>query len=318
MIPIQICCHSLFQKHEHFWTWITLTIYKPFLWNQPIIAFHKALDIFKNPSSVKQFTKSSTPFATSHDFIRIQYSIDIRWSTHTVIRSRQLNLLSSGHLSTALKNAQEGFLTDHYTSSDQHNSQHATYLNINESSLRVNALERSLSTALLSTFDSLALLESIKINPKFKPWVTQDILNTMKRRDAAYQVSLATNSPVDHAIYKQLRNNVSNSLCTAKNKYTVDKLRSGVDPQSSSHELSNLGLTMKRLPSQFKFFTPTFLNSHFANTTYTQIWLYESHYAGDTQRHYHLDVWKGWFRRHFKQDAQTFITPLSSTCHSSS
>lgn len=89
---------------------------------------HKALDLFtvKNFSSVKQLAKSSKPYVTSHDFIGIQYSIDIRRLAPTVIRFRQLNRLSSEHLSTDLMHALEGCTTDDHTHSNQHDSHNTT------------------------------------------------------------------------------------------------------------------------------------------------------------------------------------------------
>lgn len=96
----------------------------------------------------------------------------------------------------------------------------------------VDCAQSNLTKDLISAYDSVAPLRSIKLSSKRKSWVSPGIRALMKKRDATYKTATHSGLDPDAERFKALRAQVRNALDTAKNQYIASKLSQADDEEA--------------------------------------------------------------------------------------
>ena len=176
------------------------------LWRIPTV--HTWIDLFlvNDEEAINYYKKSSSPFAVGHDFIEIGYKCLGSSKKPKTFWARNLKNLDSDAL-TALINLNLERLCPSKPQSP--NNPVSTVNNVNNfspvgsvnidmnvnninTSIDVNCLLCSLSTAITSSFDAVAPLKKILSKPRKKPWVSPKIRTDMNWRDRAFKTARQT------------------------------------------------------------------------------------------------------------------------------
>ena len=82
----------------------------------------------------------------------------------------------------------------------------------------IDTIEKKVTIALQTTFDKFALIRTITITHKMKPWVMPAMFKAMKERGLAFKRASLSHCPIDINENKHLRSKDSYSLEIAKRK----------------------------------------------------------------------------------------------------
>lgn len=180
---------------------------------------HTHLDLFivGDPSQVRDYRKSPSPFIDGHDFIELDLDCPRPPIVRKVITSRQLTKINQPDLLALLS---------------QSLTQPQKHLTADLSGADCDQMARSLSSSIISAFDNTAPVKSIHLSTRRKPWVSPQILSLMRHRDRLYNAYRRSGASADLDIYRRARSTVSNQLDTARNRYLGNKLAAATDLKS--------------------------------------------------------------------------------------
>ncbi len=90
----------------------------------------------------------------------------------------------------------------------------------------------SFKSAFLEISDRHAPVKSLRLKDRFNPWIDNNIVKLMYKRDYIKEQAVVKQCPILWNEYKQIRNNVTNAIKTAKKEYySQEVLQCGNDPK---------------------------------------------------------------------------------------
>ena len=235
---------------------------------------HTWLDLFiiRGAAELISYEKSDAPFIAGHDLIELKLRFLKQPHVSKKVVTRKLCYVDRGIL---------------------HNKFNQNFESLSRASLHIPALSgpseslfsttytlptvpadlplgstlepayNTLSTAILTTYNSLAPKREVTVSSRRKPWVSHELRLLMKERDRAYKRAAATGFQGDFIHFKQMRSQVSNLLDTAKNSHIANQLADARNARDKWKELRKFGVVGKRLPSPFSHFSADTLSRHY-------------------------------------------------------
>ena len=104
-----------------------------------------------------------------------------------------------------------------------------------------NEMWNSWKHLLMSVIDKHATLKTKRIRNNRSPWITNELLREIYKRDFLKKKATSTNDPLIWKEFKDARNKVNNSIKKAKRKYFSEKLDAGkCDPHKTWRLINEL------------------------------------------------------------------------------
>ena len=104
-----------------------------------------------------------------------------------------------------------------------------------------NEMWNSWKHLLMSVIDKHAPLKTKRIRKHRSPWITNELLREIRKRDFLKKKATSTNDPLNWKEFKDVRNKVNNSIKKAKRKYFSEKLdASKCDPRKTWRLINEL------------------------------------------------------------------------------
>ena len=98
-----------------------------------------------------------------------------------------------------------------------------------------------------SLVDDIAPIKEVRIKQRTEPWVNDEILQSIKDRDKAFQTFKNNRSDEKFTVFKQLRNKTQTLIYNAKKNFFKDKLEhENNDSKSLWNSLKQLGMPSKK------------------------------------------------------------------------
>ena len=99
----------------------------------------------------------------------------------------------------------------------------------------------------MSAIDSIAPVNEVRIKQTTKPWINNEILQSIKDRDKAFQLYIKDKSDENYSYFKELRNKTQTLVYNAKRGYFKEKVENeNHDSKSLRRSLKELGMPSKK------------------------------------------------------------------------
>ena len=94
---------------------------------------------------------------------------------------------------------------------------------------------------LMSAIDNIDPVKGVRIKQRTEPWINNDILQSIKDRDKAFQLYKKDKSGENYSYFKELRNKTQTLIYNAKRGYFKEKV------ENENHDSKSLWLSLKEL-----------------------------------------------------------------------
>lgn len=210
--------------------------------------------IVDSAEKVLSYSKTDVPIAAGHRGLNFAYKIYIDKQKPKEIKFRDFKKCNITHLKNNIVNS----LAKHHDF-DQ---------NLNSKIVDPSASVEALNKIIIENLDVSAPFTVKTQSKPCAPWITQELKQACKDRDALYKKAQKEKSQVSKQLllnkYKTTRRNLKRELLRARQEYFKNQIAAASDTVGIWKLLDKEGLTKQKPSLATDFFTPQQLNVHFA------------------------------------------------------
>ncbi|CAG5096688.1 Protein of unknown function [Cotesia congregata] len=203
--------------------------------------------IVDNEDKIRNYSKSSAPYIGGHDYIFVEYKLEHPKKCNKVNKYRDF------------RNC------DHLALSQSLNIE-LNVNNIDVDSLDPNELTSYFLTVVSNYLDIYGPFSERKISRPSNPWLTKELKNKLKYRDAIYKQARRSGDQSLLNYYKKLRSELKVKLNAERDKYFTNILAEESYGSSIWKKLKQLGLIKPKQSSPLDHFSADELNNFYATT----------------------------------------------------